>query len=173
MHACLLKPNGSASLGLPSYQSLSLPTIVPPLPQPPSASPSSLRLPPRCAAILSQPPVINMDTARDEAKMVLFGAAEEVLRATGTKPQAVDILIVNCSLFNPTPSLSGAPSVLRGMARVWLSWRRVAGGSLHSLPACATSLLRYSSERVPPSPAPSSSLPCRPRLPLSLPPVQP
>lgn len=30
-------------------------------------------------------------------------------RTTGIKPQAVDILIVNCSLFNPTPSLSGAP----------------------------------------------------------------
>ena len=39
---------------------------------------------------------------------VLFGCVEEVLKATGPKPQAVDILIVNCSLFNPTPSLSGA-----------------------------------------------------------------
>ncbi len=40
-------------------------------------------------------------------RQVLFGCVEEALKATGTKPQAVDILIVNCSLFNPTPSLSG------------------------------------------------------------------
>ncbi|KAI3435763.1 hypothetical protein D9Q98_001821 [Chlorella vulgaris] len=58
------------------------------------------------ASIMSQPPCINMQTAREEANLVLFSTVAEVLKATGTKAQAVDILIVNCSLFNPTPSLS-------------------------------------------------------------------
>ncbi|KAL4429609.1 hypothetical protein ABPG77_008658 [Micractinium sp. CCAP 211/92] len=57
-------------------------------------------------SIMASPPNISMETARQEANLVLFSSVEEVLRATGTKPQAVDILIVNCSLFNPTPSLS-------------------------------------------------------------------
>lgn len=57
--------------------------------------------------MLSEPPNINMQAAREEAHMVLFTCVEEALKATNIKPQAVDILIVNCSLFNPTPSLSG------------------------------------------------------------------
>ncbi|CAD7695581.1 unnamed protein product [Ostreobium quekettii] len=49
---------------------------------------------------------ITMDTARQEAEMVMFGAVGDVLERTGIKPRDVGILIVNCSLFNPTPSLS-------------------------------------------------------------------
>lgn len=56
--------------------------------------------------LLLQKPIISMDKARWEAEMVLYGTVETVLKATGLKPQAIDILIVNCSLFNPTPSLS-------------------------------------------------------------------
>jgi 3-ketoacyl-CoA synthase len=109
-----------------------------------------------CAAILSQPPVINMETARDEAKMVLFGAAEEVLRATGTKPQAVDILIVNCSLFNPTPSLSGAQPAAH--CRSVQRSKQVAG--------CSSPKTYHSSFTAPPCPAPPAfSLPSPPLLP--------
>ena len=36
----------------------------------------------------------------------MFGAIDDLLQKTGVKPKDIGILIVNCSLFNPTPSLS-------------------------------------------------------------------
>ncbi|MCO5564424.1 hypothetical protein L7F22_018085 [Adiantum nelumboides] len=47
-----------------------------------------------------------MATAREEAEEVMFGALEALFRSTGVRPKDIGILIVNCSLFNPTPSLS-------------------------------------------------------------------
>jgi len=52
------------------------------------------------------PPDLTMDSARQEAEMVLSGCMDNLLQKTGLKPKDIDILIVNCSLFNPTPSLS-------------------------------------------------------------------
>lgn len=49
---------------------------------------------------------INMCHAREEAELVMFGAVGDLLRKTGLKTKDIDILIVNCSLFNPTPSLT-------------------------------------------------------------------
>ena len=37
---------------------------------------------------------------------VCFSAIKEVLGKTGVHPRQVGAVIVNCSLFNPTPSLS-------------------------------------------------------------------
>mmetsp|Transcript_18315 Transcript_18315/g.51291 ORF Transcript_18315/g.51291 Transcript_18315/m.51291 type:complete len:449 (-) Transcript_18315:627-1973(-) len=48
----------------------------------------------------------SMASARAEAEMVMFGVMDKLFAQTGLKPREVDILIVNCSLFNPTPSLS-------------------------------------------------------------------
>jgi 3-ketoacyl-CoA synthase len=48
----------------------------------------------------------TMMEAREEAGMVLFQVVGEALARTGLKPKDIDILVVNCSLFNPTPSLS-------------------------------------------------------------------
>ncbi|KAJ6330053.1 hypothetical protein OIU76_008812 [Salix suchowensis] len=57
-------------------------------------------------AVLRVPPNPCMDEARKEAEAVMFGAIDELLNKTSVKPKDIGILIVNCSLFNPTPSLS-------------------------------------------------------------------
>lgn len=56
--------------------------------------------------ITSRPPNLNMKEARAEAEAVMFGALDSLFTKTGVKPDDIGILIVNCSLFNPTPSLT-------------------------------------------------------------------
>ncbi|KAE8723255.1 3-ketoacyl-CoA synthase 1 [Hibiscus syriacus] len=56
--------------------------------------------------ITSTPPNLCMEEARAEAEAVMFGAIDELFAKTGVNPRDIGILIVNCSLFNPTPSLS-------------------------------------------------------------------
>ncbi|CAL4970710.1 unnamed protein product [Urochloa decumbens] len=57
-------------------------------------------------AVTRVPPDPSMAAARDEAREVMFGAVDEVLAKTGVNPKDIGVLVVNCSLFNPTPSLS-------------------------------------------------------------------
>ncbi|KAI3684870.1 hypothetical protein L6452_34097 [Arctium lappa] len=52
------------------------------------------------------PPRPSMAAAREEAEQVMYGALDNLFTATGIKPKDIGILVVNCSLFNPTPSLS-------------------------------------------------------------------
>ncbi|KAL9317129.1 hypothetical protein ACSQ67_013646 [Phaseolus vulgaris] len=52
------------------------------------------------------PPKPTMEAARGEAELVIFSAMDSLFTKTGLKPKDIDILIVNCSLFSPTPSLS-------------------------------------------------------------------
>lgn len=52
------------------------------------------------------PPEPTMAWAREEAEQVLFSVVDDLLQKTGLRPRDIDILVVNCSLFNPTPSLS-------------------------------------------------------------------
>ena len=47
-----------------------------------------------------------MENARAEAELVLFTLVEDALHKTGLTPKDIDILVVNCSLFGPTPSLA-------------------------------------------------------------------
>lgn len=56
--------------------------------------------------ITSRPPSLCIEEARKEAESVIFGALDSLFSKTGVKAEEIDILIVNCSLFNPTPSLS-------------------------------------------------------------------
>lgn len=57
-------------------------------------------------ALIRVPPNPCMSEARNEAEMVMFGAIDELLGKTKVRAKDIGILIVNCSLFNPTPSLS-------------------------------------------------------------------
>ena len=52
------------------------------------------------------PPNPTMEAAREEARLVIFSCLDNLFKKTGLKPKDIDILIVNCSLFSPTPSLS-------------------------------------------------------------------
>lgn len=52
------------------------------------------------------PPRPSMAAAREEAEQVMFGALDALFCNTGVKAKDIGILVVNCSLFNPTPSLS-------------------------------------------------------------------
>ncbi|KAH7686751.1 Very-long-chain 3-oxoacyl-CoA synthase protein [Dioscorea alata] len=57
--------------------------------------------------IQARPPRLSMAEARMEAEAVMFGCLDALFKRTGINPSRdVRILIVNCSLFNPTPSLS-------------------------------------------------------------------
>ncbi|XP_009782317.1 3-ketoacyl-CoA synthase 4-like [Nicotiana sylvestris] len=57
-------------------------------------------------ALHDVPPRPSMATAREEAEQVMFGALDNLFNNTNVKPKDIGILVVNCSLFNPTPSLS-------------------------------------------------------------------
>ncbi|KAK9131489.1 hypothetical protein Sjap_011976 [Stephania japonica] len=48
----------------------------------------------------------TMKEGRAEASTVIFGALDELFEKCRIRPKDVGILVVNCSLFNPTPSLS-------------------------------------------------------------------
>lgn len=56
--------------------------------------------------ITSVPPNLCMKEARAEAEAVMFASLDSLFKKTGVEPRDIGILIVNCSLFNPTPSLS-------------------------------------------------------------------
>ena len=56
--------------------------------------------------LLHIPPKLTFDEARKETDTVLFGAVDVLLEKTGVQTKDIGILVVNCCLFNPTPSLS-------------------------------------------------------------------
>lgn len=51
------------------------------------------------------PAKFNAAAARGEAEAVVFPIVEQVLERTGVNVRQIDFLIVNCSLFTPTPSI--------------------------------------------------------------------
>lgn len=57
-------------------------------------------------AIMSAENCTTMKEGRAEASMVMFGALDELFEKTRVRPKDIGVLVVNCSIFNPTPSLS-------------------------------------------------------------------
>ena len=57
-------------------------------------------------AITSCPPSPTLNEARAEAEAVMFGALDELFMKSKVRAKDIGILVVNCSLFSPTPSLS-------------------------------------------------------------------
>lgn len=57
-------------------------------------------------AVMSQEKCATMKEGRAEASAVIFGALDELFDKCRIRPKDVGVLVVNCSLFNPTPSLS-------------------------------------------------------------------
>ncbi|KAI3933917.1 hypothetical protein MKX01_028243 [Papaver californicum] len=57
-------------------------------------------------SLLEIPQDFSTASARDETEQVIFGALDNLFSKTFVKPKDIGILVVNCSLFNPTPSLS-------------------------------------------------------------------
>jgi predicted naringenin-chalcone synthase len=57
----------------------------------------------------------SMEASRKEAETVIFDIVEKALLKANVKPRDIDILIINCSLFSPTPSLCAMVSSHFGM----------------------------------------------------------
>ncbi|XP_021276368.1 3-ketoacyl-CoA synthase 10 [Herrania umbratica] len=57
-------------------------------------------------ALVSSENCATMKEGRLEASTVMFGALDELFEKTRIRPKDVGVLVVNCSIFNPTPSLS-------------------------------------------------------------------
>lgn len=47
----------------------------------------------------------SMEASRKEAETVICDIVENALRKANVKPKEIDVLVINCSLFSPTPSL--------------------------------------------------------------------
>lgn len=47
----------------------------------------------------------SIEASRAEAEAIIFDVVEKALKRANVKPREIDYLIINCSLFSPTPSL--------------------------------------------------------------------
>ncbi|XP_021740028.1 3-ketoacyl-CoA synthase 11-like [Chenopodium quinoa] len=56
-------------------------------------------------AVIQVPPNTTMDEARKEAENLMFLAVDGLLAKAKVLPKEIGILIINCSVFNPLPSL--------------------------------------------------------------------
>ncbi|XP_074283830.1 3-ketoacyl-CoA synthase 17-like [Silene latifolia] len=57
-------------------------------------------------AYMTIPHDFSLDNARKEAEAAIFTTIEAVLANTGVKAKDIGVLVVNCSIFNPVPSLT-------------------------------------------------------------------
>jgi 3-ketoacyl-CoA synthase len=47
----------------------------------------------------------SIEASRKEAETVIFDVVEQALKKANVHPKEIDFLVINCSLFSPTPSL--------------------------------------------------------------------
>lgn len=47
----------------------------------------------------------SIEGSRKEAETILFDVVEKALKKANVHPKEIDVLVINCSLFSPTPSL--------------------------------------------------------------------
>lgn len=57
----------------------------------------------------------SINASRKEAETVIFDIVQQALNKANVKPRDIDVLIINCSLFSPTPSLCAMVSSHFGM----------------------------------------------------------
>jgi 3-ketoacyl-CoA synthase len=57
-------------------------------------------------ALTFEPLNHSVEEARLEVETVIFGVLDALFAKTNVEPNVIDILVVNCSLFNPVPSIS-------------------------------------------------------------------
>ena len=50
-------------------------------------------------------PKLCMEETREEAETIICQCLEALFEKTGVQPKEIDFLVINCSLFSPTPSL--------------------------------------------------------------------
>jgi 3-ketoacyl-CoA synthase len=58
------------------------------------------------ASILAVPVDMSLRAAREESEAVVFGVVDDLLRTTAVRAADVGVVIVNSSLFSPTPSFT-------------------------------------------------------------------
>ena len=58
------------------------------------------------ASLLTVPVDMSLRAAREESEAVVFGAVDDLLARTGVRAQDIGVVIVNSSLFSPTPSFT-------------------------------------------------------------------
>ncbi|CAI0465676.1 unnamed protein product [Linum tenue] len=58
--------------------------------------------------LTKSPPDQSIAAAREETEAAIFGAIDNLLEKVGVEVREIGVLVVNSSMFNPTPSLSAA-----------------------------------------------------------------
>jgi len=91
--------------------------------------------PPGIVQVLDgKPRESSNDASREEARTVIFDVVEKAMAKAKVKPSEIDVLVINCSLFSPTPSLCAMVISHFGMRQDILSYNLSGMG-------CGASLL--------------------------------
>ncbi|XP_044962998.1 probable 3-ketoacyl-CoA synthase 20 [Hordeum vulgare subsp. vulgare] len=58
------------------------------------------------ASLIVVPPDMCLRTANEESHAVVFGVVDDLLAKTRVRPEDIGVVVVNCSLYSPTPSFT-------------------------------------------------------------------